>query len=244
MSRRTRSDGPLAMQAQAQSSATHSLRLRDGIVVTFVADGSIHSPRSIFLCQGGAAAVLTDHPEYLDADGLLLMSLGAILVEVSGMRVLIDLGAGPVQIDLEPLVGAPGSMIGGKLMGELNKLNIAADDIDAVLLSHLHLDHVGWLTTDTASGPRLTFGLAEHFVAIAEQQFWEDPANADRAGGRVPFSARRSTTHGLPTWRNARARCRESRRCSRPGIHRATAALSSQARQPARSCSAIACIAR
>ena len=73
----------------------------------------------------------------------------------------------------EYLVGAPGSMVGGSLIGELNKLDIDVDDIDAVLLSHLHADHVGWLTTDTASGPKLTFGQAEHFVAKAEHQFWE-----------------------------------------------------------------------
>ena len=96
----------------AQPAATHSLELGDGIVVTFVADGNIRLPHSIFLHQSGSPELLTDHPEYLDADGMLLMSLGAILVEVSGMRVLIDLGALPVKIDLETLLGAPGSMIG------------------------------------------------------------------------------------------------------------------------------------
>jgi glyoxylase-like metal-dependent hydrolase (beta-lactamase superfamily II) len=77
-------------------------------------------------------------------------------------------------------------MVGGSLMGELNKLDIGVDDIDAVLFSHLHADHMGWLTTDTASGPQLTFGRAEHFVAKAEHQFWQDPVNAGRAAGPNP----------------------------------------------------------
>ena len=49
----------------AQPAATHSLQLGDGIVVTFVADGSIHVPHHIFLGQDGSPELWTDHPEYL-----------------------------------------------------------------------------------------------------------------------------------------------------------------------------------
>jgi len=57
-----------------------------------------------------------------------------------------------------------GSMVGGSLIHELNNLDAGVDDIDAVLFSHRHADHMGWLATDTASGPKLTFGSAEHVL--------------------------------------------------------------------------------
>jgi metal-dependent hydrolase (beta-lactamase superfamily II) len=55
-------------------------------------------------------------------------------------------------------------MVGGSLIHELNNLDAGVDDIDAVLFSHRHADHMGWLATDTASGPKLTFGSAEHVL--------------------------------------------------------------------------------
>jgi glyoxylase-like metal-dependent hydrolase (beta-lactamase superfamily II) len=57
------------------------------------------------------------------------------------VNVLVDAGFGPV--DAEGL----GIMVGGNLLRQMAARGLAPDDIGILALSHLHLDHVGWLAT-------------------------------------------------------------------------------------------------
>ena len=68
--------------------------------------------------------------------------------------------------------------VAGRLLGNLAAAGVSPGDIDAILLTHLHIDHVGGLTD--ASGAAV-FGRAEVFVAEAEAAFWLDQARAAQA---------------------------------------------------------------
>jgi glyoxylase-like metal-dependent hydrolase (beta-lactamase superfamily II) len=78
------------------------------------------------------------------------------------------------------------------LPGNLARLGLGPADIDMVVVfSHLHADHIGWLATETPSGPRLTFPGAEHHLAEAEWAYWSDPVRVYTGGaGRLRFSSR------------------------------------------------------
>lgn len=88
---------------------------------------------------------------------MLLLSVGALLVETPAARILIDTGIGPRAIPIpspDPALAA-GVMAGGQLLDSLAAVGLRPDDIDAVLLSHLHADHVGWITPTTSpANPR------------------------------------------------------------------------------------------
>ncbi len=94
-------------------------------------------------------------------------TINTYLVQDGARNVLIDTGSGS-------LMGA----FGGRLLGNLRAAGLAPGDIDAVLLTHLHIDHVGGLT-DAAGAA--SFERAEIFVAEAEGAFWLDPERAARA---------------------------------------------------------------
>lgn len=47
-----------------------------------------------------------------------------------------------------------------------------AEDISSVVISHLHVDHVGWMTKKTDSGWRPVFGNAQHLVSHREVAYW------------------------------------------------------------------------
>lgn len=82
--------------------------------------------------------------------------VGAYLIRVSGRKVLVDTGVGP---------GAMGMR--GRLMEELEENGAVPEDVDAVYLTHLHGDHVGWsLASD--GGP--AFPEARYAV---QQSEWE-----------------------------------------------------------------------
>ncbi|MBS1072945.1 MBL fold metallo-hydrolase [Gluconobacter cerinus] len=88
------------------------------------------------------------------------MSVGAYLVQDGERTVLIDAGAG----------GFNGW--GGRLCSALATVCVEPDEIDFVLLTHAHPDHIGGLA-ETDGTP--VFKNAELVLSEIEYQFWTDP---------------------------------------------------------------------
>ena len=86
------------------------------------------------------------------------------------------------------LLNAGGAQCVGTTMGgildSLNAAGYSPDDISAVLLTHMHFDHVCGLSRDGAA----VFPNATVYVAEAESRFWLDPQIAQAAPeGNRPF---------------------------------------------------------
>jgi glyoxylase-like metal-dependent hydrolase (beta-lactamase superfamily II) len=145
------------------------------IGLTFVPDGSIHIGPPTAIYRDAPPDLFASNQHYLDEDNYLVMSLGSLLIETRDKKVLVDLGWGDSSANLATTTGGrlEGHIEGGKLVANLERLGLKPADIDVVLLSHLHKDHVGWLTTQTPTGPALTFARAEHFLAAQELDFWK-----------------------------------------------------------------------
>ncbi|WP_433438335.1 MBL fold metallo-hydrolase [Nonomuraea sp. CA-141351] len=147
--------------------------------VTYLPDGEAHlHPAVIFPSAGpdGWAA----HAPYLDADGRLPVSIGSFLIDTGAHRILVDLGLGAVDFEVPQI----GSFHGGALLDSLAAEGLRPDDVDTVVFTHLHHDHVGW-TTDLAPAPcnepakperGLTFAGARHLVDRAEWDHWHGTA--------------------------------------------------------------------
>ena len=85
-------------------------------------------------------AVRERYPETFSGDRMLI-EIGCYLVRSQGHTILIDTGYGPGPIDY---IGG----LRGLLMADLAANKIDPNDVDTVFMSHLHVDHVGWNTTD------------------------------------------------------------------------------------------------
>lgn len=89
---------------------------------------------------------------------------------------LIDTGADLI------LLNAGGAKVVGDTMGglpdSLKAAGYAPEDISAVLLTHLHFDHVCGLTKEDGSA---VFPKAKIYVSEAEAGFWLDPKTAQAA---------------------------------------------------------------
>jgi glyoxylase-like metal-dependent hydrolase (beta-lactamase superfamily II) len=167
----------------ASPAVTTSLDL-GGTTLTYVPDGEFRAEPGVAY-PTGHAGLLADGLDVLDEDGMLVLSVGAILVTTATRRVLVDTGIGARTIPLvRPGTTRDAYMRGGALLRNLRELGVEPADVDAVLLTHLHADHVGWVGDESGSGVP-TFPNAEHWVSEDEWDFWTGPGHeGDPVGPR------------------------------------------------------------
>lgn len=146
-------------------SGVRSLRLGE-LKVTYVPDGDAQlRPRGWF--PDTTDEVWAAHPEYLDASGHLVASIGGLLVEHGERALLIDAGFGPAAVPAEP-GNAHGALRGGALPGNLAALGRRPEAIEAVAFTHLHIDHLGWAWQPEPGGERPVFAHADYLVTEPE----------------------------------------------------------------------------
>jgi glyoxylase-like metal-dependent hydrolase (beta-lactamase superfamily II) len=110
----------------------------------------------------GVVKGLHEDPQMLDVvDNGFLVNTGKQLI-------LVDAGAGTWW----------GGGALGRLAGSLRSAGYTPEEVDLVLLTHLHSDHVGGLTTH--DGKRV-FPNADVYVAKVESDFWLSPDVAAKA---------------------------------------------------------------
>ncbi len=96
--------------------------------------------------------------------------INCYLVRGRGRTILIDAGAGGFK------------QWGGKLKVNLALAGVQFSDIDTILLTHAHPDHVGGLLDSSGEA---AFPDAELVVHQHEVSFWEDDSNLSRASERA-----------------------------------------------------------
>ncbi len=104
------------------------------------------------------------HPELLGTNGTVDIPIGCFLMRSGDQTILIDAGLGAIDVDWAR---------GGELPGALLAAGVAPEDVDMVVCTHLHLDHIGWLAVDDSPFfPKATvrYGAADwqQFVTAAD----------------------------------------------------------------------------
>lgn len=140
---------------------------------------------------------LKQHPTYLpegtsDREGHAFMSVHAWLVRHNGLNILIDTGAGndksrPQQAMLDHLTNP--------FLERLAAAGVAPEDIDFILHTHIHSDHVGWNTRWEQGRWVPTFVNAEVIVSDLEWRYAQALASND---SREITAARRLAGLGEP----------------------------------------------
>jgi glyoxylase-like metal-dependent hydrolase (beta-lactamase superfamily II) len=147
--------------------------------VTALHDGG--APIDPHLLQNPSGDIGKVLRESLVDAGVMTISINEWLINTGKKLVLIDAGAGEWW-------GAPAT---GRMLSQLRAAGYTPEDIDVVLLTHLHTDHIGGLTTQ--SGKRV-FANADIYAAKADSDFWasaEIEAHAPEAA-KPQFAAARA----------------------------------------------------
>ena len=114
-------------------------------------------------------------PDYV-RNGNIYGFLQSWLIEAPDMRILYDTGAGNAKD--RPAIPIFGNLA-SDFLGHLREAGAAPKDIDVVICSHLHIDHVGWNTTQRGGEWVPTFPNARYLLPAIDRDFW-DPADEAR----------------------------------------------------------------
>jgi glyoxylase-like metal-dependent hydrolase (beta-lactamase superfamily II) len=156
---------PAAPHHHDQAPGFYRLKVGD-LEVTALFDGTgvfdPHWLNGTTATMDGVGKALHEDPHMLDVADT------GFLVNTGKQRILVDVGAGTWW--------GEGAL--GRLAGSLRSAGYTPEEVDIVLVTHLHADHVGGLTTQ--DGKRV-FPHADVYVAKAESDFWLSPDIAAKA---------------------------------------------------------------
>ncbi|HYS29427.1 MAG TPA: MBL fold metallo-hydrolase [Candidatus Limnocylindria bacterium] len=132
-----------------------------------------------FRMDGGAVfgvvpKVLWEKVKTPDARNRVTLATNCLLVRTPEANILIEAGVGPKLSDKERDIYGYEREPG--LPASLAEMGLRPEDIDLVVMSHLHFDHCGALVTPGRDG-ELTplFPRAKHVVQARELQAWRQP---------------------------------------------------------------------
>jgi glyoxylase-like metal-dependent hydrolase (beta-lactamase superfamily II) len=115
-------------------------------------------------------------PHFANEDGTLLASVQAMLVEAPGLRLVVDTCIGNDK---------PRNLVGGNslttpFLQHLADAGWNPDSVDAVICTHLHVDHVGWNTMLVDEKWIPTFPKARYLIGKREFEHWSNESNEEQ----------------------------------------------------------------
>jgi glyoxylase-like metal-dependent hydrolase (beta-lactamase superfamily II) len=116
-------------------------------------------------------------------------------VRMSGKLILCDVGGG----DQIKAFNANSVFVSGKMTANMKAAGINQRDVETILISHFHPDHIFGLLEKKTNAP--AFPNAEIIVSSAEYKWWTDPSLIGRLPeARRPLAKRIQSV--IPSWKN------------------------------------------
>lgn len=89
------------------------------------------------------------HPHYVNHAGQILADVHSIVVDTGDAVILVDAGCGNGKsYPMQPSWGG----LDNPFLERLEEAGYKPEDVDIILLTHLHLDHVGWCSQQDENG--------------------------------------------------------------------------------------------
>jgi len=137
-------------------------------VLTSVVESQIDQIPPEFFFADATTEMVRRHgwlvPEYADPAGTISLRVQAFVVEVGGLTVLVDPCVGNGKVRALPFWHDQS----WPFLERLASAGFSPDDVDLVVHTHLHADHVGWDTRRHGDSWVPTFSRARHLYTEAD----------------------------------------------------------------------------
>jgi glyoxylase-like metal-dependent hydrolase (beta-lactamase superfamily II) len=166
--------------------------------ITKVPQMTWHLPLWGLVPDGTAEACAEVAPGWVAADGTVDISLHGLVIESGDRRILVDTCAGHDEASerILGLVQTVGTIDHHQrdIVSALSAAGWSVDDIDTIVCTHLHFDHVGGSVLDDGS---VAFPSARHVIAGDEWGYWSTYETDDHDYASINRSVRPLVDAGL-----------------------------------------------
>ena len=116
------------------------------------------------------------YTEHLTPQHNLSFNLACFLVRSEGRTIAVDTGMGPKPADATDTPW-------GELLNDLSSNGVSPEDVDMVVMTHLHRDHVGWNLQQEGEAYKPTFPNARYYFSAKD---WQATHSPEMASSRFP----------------------------------------------------------
>lgn len=142
------------------------------VTIHLISDGGVPYPTEMLFPDAPQDELRAGLAGRLDQEGHLPVPYYCLLITTPERNVLVDAGIGP---ETAAAMGFPA----GRVLDSLTGAGVAVDDIDTVIVSHAHGDHIGGLVNAGA----VTFPRARHVIEAEDWAYWTDENELARLPG-------------------------------------------------------------
>jgi glyoxylase-like metal-dependent hydrolase (beta-lactamase superfamily II) len=116
------------------------------------------------------------YPHFVNEQDQMLLSIHALLVEAPGLKLVVDtcIGNDKARRFLR------GQALATPFLTHLEEAGWSRDGVDAVVCTHLHVDHVGWNTMLEGGAWVPTFPKARYLIGKRELEHWRGEDDAEQ----------------------------------------------------------------
>ncbi len=143
-----------------------------GITVHRIDEMPLPPATGPWLLPAATPDVVAEHawlrPDYAGPDGVLHLDSHSFALVVNGLRVIVDTGIGNGKTRANPAW----HNLRTDYLERLAAIGFTPENVDLVILTHLHTDHVGWNTREVDGAWVPTFPNARYLTSRTEHEFW------------------------------------------------------------------------